>query len=149
MYVVSLGNFKAKKNFIKLHPWKFGEIMYVTSLLKFQGQKPRPLKISHEFFLFSLGYSTLFLINSWKLCMLFLEYHWKFYIQNNLPPPPLCVFFQNGPISKTLCQFKHCPIIITTYYWLPFSVNRFHSMQHLGHNMLHSDLAQHLPSASL
>ena len=30
--------------------------------------------------------STLLLINSWKFCMLFLEYPWKFYILNNLPP---------------------------------------------------------------
>ena len=39
MYVESLGNFKAKKkNFIKLHPWKLGKIMYVTSLWNFKAK---------------------------------------------------------------------------------------------------------------
>ena len=77
---------RPKKNFIKLHPWKLGKIMLCYIPLKFQGQKPRSLEISHEFFLVSLGYSTLLLINSWKFCMLFLEYPWKFCILNNLPP---------------------------------------------------------------
>ena len=53
---------------------------------KFQGQKPRPLEISHEFFLGSPGNSTLCLINPWKFCMRFFEYSCKFYIIN---PPPL------------------------------------------------------------
>ena len=33
---------------------------------KFQGQKQRPLAIPHYFFLVTLGYYTLFLINPWK-----------------------------------------------------------------------------------
>ena len=56
----------------KLHPQKFGKIMCVTSLKNFQAKKPRPLENSHEFFLVSLRNSTLFLINPWKFCMLFL-----------------------------------------------------------------------------
>ena len=52
-----------------------------------QGQKQRPLEISH-FFLVTLGNSTSFLINSWKFhsMWLFLWYPWKFHILN---PPPL------------------------------------------------------------
>ena len=91
--------------------WKFqvkqnstpGNLVKLCMLipLKFQSQKQRPLEISHEFFLVFLGYSVLFLINSWKFCMLFLEYPWKFNILNNLSP---CLnFFQNSPVSKTLC----------------------------------------------
>ena len=91
--------------------WKFqvkqnstlGNLVKLCMLipLKFQSQKQRPLEISHEFFLVFLGYSVLFLINSWKFCMLFLEYPWKFYILNNLSP---CLdFFQSSPVSKTLC----------------------------------------------
>ena len=53
-----------------------------------QGQKQRPLEISHYFFLGTLGNSTSFLINSWKFhsMWLFLWYPWKFHILN---PPPL------------------------------------------------------------
>ena len=91
--------------------WKFqvkqnstpGNLVKLCMLipLKFQSQKQRPLEISYEFFLVFLEYSMLFLINSWKFCMLFLEYPWKFYIVNNLSP---CLdFFQNSPVSKTLC----------------------------------------------
>ena len=45
--------------------WFFSVAMEVSGYIprKFQGQNPRPLEISHEFFLVSLGYSTLFLIN--------------------------------------------------------------------------------------
>ena len=73
-----------------LCPWKFqvkenstpGNLVklctYVTSLRNFKRPKPitpfQGQKLSHEFFLVSRGYSTLFLINSWKFCLLFLEY---------------------------------------------------------------------------
>ena len=34
----------------KFHPWKFGKVMYVTSLKNFKANnQPRPLEISHEF----------------------------------------------------------------------------------------------------
>ena len=55
----------------KLHSRKFGTIVYVTSLRNFKVKKPRSLEILHEFFLLFLGNSTLFLINPWKVCMLF------------------------------------------------------------------------------
>ena len=81
--------------------WFFSVAMEVSGYIprKFQGQNPRPLEISHEFFLVSLGYSTLFLINFWKFCMLFLEYPWKFYILNHLPLSCLN-FFQNKKESQ-------------------------------------------------
>ena len=59
---------------IKLHPWKFRKIMYVTYLGNFKTKKSRPLEILHEFFLVSLGSSTFFLINLWNFCILFYEY---------------------------------------------------------------------------
>ena len=76
---------------------------------KFQGQKQRPLEIPHNFFLITLGNSTLFLINLWKYHMLFLSYPWKFHMLNTPCPPPatppphhhthtLCLdFFWNSP----------------------------------------------------
>ena len=42
------------------------------------------MEIPHCFFLFTLGNSTSFLINSWTFHMLFLWYSWKFHILN--PP---------------------------------------------------------------
>ena len=89
----------------KLHPWKFSQketlksstpenlVKYVCyTPWKFQGQKPRPLEISHKSFLISLWYSTFFSIHSWKFCMLFIEYSRKFYHLH-----------LNSPISKTMC----------------------------------------------
>ena len=75
----------------KLHPWKFGIIINVTSLRNSKAKKSRPLEILHDFFLVSLGISTLFLINPWKLCMLFYEYSWKLYVLTL--PPSLFGFF--------------------------------------------------------
>ena len=86
----------------KLHPWKFGKIMYFTSLGNFKAQKSRPLEMSHEFLLVSLGNSTLFLVSPWKFCMLFLEYPWKFYILTLFSPLPLLLDFF-WKISKTQC----------------------------------------------
>ena len=34
---------------------------------------------------------------------------------------------------------------LTTYYWLVFSINKLISMQDIGHNMLHLQVAQQLP----
>ena len=84
----------------KLHLWKLGKTIYVTSLGNFNAKKSRVLAISHEFFSVSLGNSTLLLIKPWKLCMLFLEYSWKFYI---LTLSPCLGFFWNSLILKTLC----------------------------------------------
>ena len=39
---------------VKLHPWKFCKIRGYTPW-KFQGQKPRPIKIPHDFFLITPG----------------------------------------------------------------------------------------------
>ena len=75
----------------KLHPWKFGIIMYVTSLRNSKAKKSRPLEILHDFCLVSLGISTLFLINPWKFCMLFYEYSWKLHVLTL--PPSLFGFF--------------------------------------------------------
>ena len=57
---------------------------------KFQGQRPRPLEIPHEFFLLNPGNSTSFLINTRKFCILFPWYPWKFHI---LKPPHLLFGF--------------------------------------------------------
>ena len=99
----------------KFHPRKFGKVIYVTSLRNFKAKNQRrPLETLHEFFLVSIGYFLLFLINSWKFCMLFLEHPWKFHILNHLST---CLdFFQNSPIPKTLCQFKRCPIRMKITY---------------------------------
>ena len=84
----------------KLHPSKFGKLVYVTFVRNSKAKKPRPLEISHEFFLDSLGNSTLFLINPWKFCMLFLEYLLEILYSHH---PPLCLdLFWNSAISKTL-----------------------------------------------
>ena len=63
-----------------------------------QGQKQRPLEISHYFFLVTLGNSTSFLINSWKFhsMWLFLWYPWKFHILN---PPPL--YLRGGRVGPS------------------------------------------------
>ena len=45
------------------------------------------------------------------------KYPCKFYILNHLLPP-LSGFFQNSPISKTLCQLKHCRIRVKITYQL-------------------------------
>ena len=51
----------------KFHPRKFGKVIYVTSLRNFKAKNQRrPLETLHEFFLVSIGYFLLFLINSWK-----------------------------------------------------------------------------------
>ena len=67
-------------------PGNSAKLRYTTG--KFQGQKPRPLEIPHDFFLVTPGNSTSFLINLWKFHMLFLWYPWKFHIFNPLP----CLF---------------------------------------------------------
>ena len=61
----------------------------------------RPLEFPHYFFLVTLGNSTSFLINPWKLHMLFLWYAWKFHILN-----PSCLdFFWNIPIQQLFLNF--------------------------------------------
>ena len=91
-------------NFFLLYPWKFQTKQsstpgYSTTLCyitwKFQGQKQRPLEIPH-FFLATLGNSTLFLINPWKLHTLFIWNLWKFHILNPPPSPPCLDFFWNS-----------------------------------------------------
>ena len=41
---------------------------------KFQGQKPRPMEIPHDFFLNTTGNSSSFFIDPWNFHMLFLQY---------------------------------------------------------------------------
>ena len=131
----------------KLHPQKFGKILYVTFLRNFKAKKPRPLEISHECFLFSLGNSNLFLTNPWKFCMLFLEQSWKFYILPLPRSPPCLIFFWNSPISKTLGQFKHSPIqqIENNAPLVGFFHNLI-SMQDVGYKYLALHVDQQLPS---
>ena len=87
----------------KLDPLKFGKIVYLCYIpRKFPGKTQNNFT---RFFLIYWGYSKLLLINSWKFCMLYLEYPWKFYIINRLPHCPVCVFLQNSLMLKTLCQF--------------------------------------------
>ena len=64
----------------KLHPWKFHKILLDN--LEFQGQKPRPLEISHHFFF------TSFLINP---SLIPLEIPFL-----NHPPRPPSVWFFSG-----------------------------------------------------
>ena len=78
----------------KLNPWIFHKI--VLDPLRFQGPKQRPLEISHYFFLVTLGNSASFLINPWKLHLLFLWYPWKFHFFN----PTFWNFFWYSPIQN-------------------------------------------------
>ena len=48
----------------------------------FQGHKPRPMEILHNFFLITPENSTSFSINPRNFHMLFLQYPWKFHILN-------------------------------------------------------------------
>ena len=57
-------------------------------LRKFQGLKPRPLEIPHDFFLITPENSALLLIKTQKIHLLFLQYPLKFHILN-----PLYLFF--------------------------------------------------------
>ena len=68
----------------------------VLDPLRFQGPKQRPLEISHYFFLVTLGNSASFLINPWKLHLLFLWYPWKFHFFN----PTFWNFFWYSPIQN-------------------------------------------------
>ena len=54
---------------------------------KFQGQKPRPMKIPLNFFLNTPGNSTSFLIDPWNFHMLYLT--------------PIWVFFWNSPMLRS------------------------------------------------
>ena len=121
----------------KLHSWKFGTLMYVTSLANFKAKKSRPLEILHEVFLVFLWNSTLFLINHWKFCMLFYEFSWKFYMVTL--PLPCLDFFWNSPISKTLCSsntFLYSGMKIIYHQLLVEYFHKLISMQDVG-NMLH------------
>ena len=107
-----------------------------------------PLEISHEFFLVSLGNSTLFLINPWKFCMLFLEYSWKFYFLT-LPPHPPCLFFSGIVQSRRPCAssntFLYRRMKITYPMLLVDFFHKLISMQDVCH-MLHLHVHQQLPS---
>ena len=75
------------------YPWKFqtkqvftprnSTKLYYTPR-KFEGLKPRPLKIPNDLFLIAPRNSMLFLINPLGIHLLFLQYPWKFYIINPL-----------------------------------------------------------------
>ena len=54
---------------IKLHPWKFYKI--VLHHWNFQGKKARPMEISHDFFLMTLGNSTSFFNDPLNFYILF------------------------------------------------------------------------------
>ena len=130
---------------IKLHYWKFGKIMYIPRKLK--AKNSRTLEISHEFVLVSLGNSTLFLINPWKFCILFLVYSWKFSISS--PSPPVWIF--SGIVqSRRPCTgsntFQYIRMKITYHHLLAHFFHKLISVQDIGHNMLHLNIDQQLPS---
>ena len=83
---------------LSLYSWKFWRkktsspeiLQNCYKLSKFQAQqKPRPLEISHDFFLITPENSTSFLIEPWNFYMLFLQYPWKFHVLN-LPCLDFC-----------------------------------------------------------
>ena len=85
-----------------------GDFRFVTLTLEiqkkaslkhlFEIQKPRPMKIPHEFFSFlnTPGNPT-FLIDPWNFHMLFLHCPWKFHVLNS---PPALFFFLNSPFQS-------------------------------------------------
>ena len=62
---------------------------------KFQGQKPGPMEISHDFFLNTPGNSAFFLLMlGISTCLL--QCPWKFHVLNT----PCFDFFWNNPLSR-------------------------------------------------
>ena len=91
-----------------LYPWKFQTKQGFTprnstklcyTPWKIQGLNLRPLENSHDFFSITPGNSMSFIINTWKICLLFLQYPWKFHILNPFPPPLFVFFFWNSSIQ--------------------------------------------------
>ena len=64
----------------------------------FQGQKAKPMKIPHNFFMITPRNSSSFWNNSWNFHMLFLQYSWKIHILTDPPAPPCLDFFWNSPL---------------------------------------------------
>ena len=62
---------------------------------KFQGQKPRPMEIPHQFSLNTPGISTSFLIDPWNFHVFFSRPP-----EIPCPQPPCLDFFWNSPILK-------------------------------------------------
>ena len=83
-FSLCLWKFLAKKhstsrNLVKL-------CIYVTSLRKFKAKTQDPWEFHMNFSWSPMDIPGYFQLNSWKFCMLFLEYPWKFCILNHLPP---------------------------------------------------------------
>ena len=88
-------------------PKNSGENKFAANLCdtpwKFQGQKPKPMKIPHEFVVNTPGNSTSFLIDTWNFHMLFLQYPQKF--NSPLPLPFFLICFLQEPNGKCFSQF--------------------------------------------
>ena len=78
-----------------LHPQKLQKLCNIPQ--KFQGLKPRPLEIPHDFFWITPGNSTMFLINQRKYTCYFFSTPAGNYV---LSTPPVWFFFWNSPILK-------------------------------------------------
>ena len=79
---------------------------------KFQGQKPRPQKILHNFFLVTLGNSTSFLLNPLiphTISLIPLEISY--------PQAPFLDFFWNSPMVAQKCQKKIASINFL-HFWM-------------------------------
>ena len=86
----------------KLHPQK----LYKTVLHLLEFLRPRLLEIPHDFFLITPVSFMFFLINPWKLYLLFLQYFWKLRILN---PPTCLVFFWNSPMENAFIIYETPP----------------------------------------
>ena len=76
---------------MKLTPGNSTKLCY--TYWNFQGQKPRPMEIPHDFFWITPVNSTSFCIDPRNFHILFIQYSWKFHVFNLL----VCIFFWNSP----------------------------------------------------
>ena len=76
---------------MKLIPGNSTKLCYTH--WNFQGQKPRPMEISHDFFWITWVNSTSFCIDATNFHILFIQYPWKFHVLNL----PVWILFWNSP----------------------------------------------------
>ena len=105
---------------LSLYPWKFqakwsffpgNSTKLCYTHWNFQGQKPRPMEIPHDFFLITNGSSTSFFIDPWNFHILFFQYPWKLYL-------PLCLFFFcNSPINYNVTVLSPCNCTVALSSW--------------------------------
>ena len=91
----------------KLSPLEIPQNCVIT-LWKFQGQKPKPMEIPHDFFLNTFRNSTLFLIEPQNFHMLFLQHYWKCHVLN--PTSPLCLDFLWNSLLPHVYEVTICAL---------------------------------------